>query len=614
MRILLVDDDESLMQLLAESLIKQRYAVDLAVDGETAQEFLSLFTYDLVVLDRQLPDSDGIALCEQLRQNGFRSPILMLTASDASVDKVTAFDSGADDYVVKPFDFDELCARIRALLRRDSQTPSSVLSWGELSLHPDTFEVFYGDQMLHTTPKEYALLELFMRHTNRVFSLDAIIENLWSFDDPPSGDAVRTHIKGLRQKLKAGGAPKDFIETVYGLGYRLKPIDDEPLDTMTHSSASVLSKPQIAAAVAKTWETHRETMQERLSVLEAAAAALDMGQLGADLQQAGRSHAHKLAGSLGCFGFSEGSRLARELEHLLQLEVPLSDQHAPKVSTLVQSLRDNLNQDLQHRVMEDAIASAPQILAIGVHQDTLPALITEALTVGIQCSACADVAQARERLKTIAPNGILLWLDESAFGEAIKLLEAIAQRTDPISVLIITDIQDFQKRLQLVQHGIDHILPVAATPQFIMHTAQHALHAISSALKVVIVDDDPQILEFVRTVLAPWGLKLTTLEHPDQLWQTLETIQPDLLILDIEMPQASGLELCQVLRADERWRQLPILFLTVHEDEHTQHQAFTVGADDFVSKAAIAAELPTRILNRLRRSSDGHSWPQGMSS
>ena len=130
----------------------------------------------------------------------------------------------ADDYVVKPFNFDELCARIRALLRRDSHVSTSDLHWGDLTLKPDTFEVFYSEHQLHTTPKEYALLELFLRHPHQVFSLDAIIEDIWSFEDPPSGDVVRTHIKGLRQKLKAGGAPKNFIETVYGLGYRLKAI------------------------------------------------------------------------------------------------------------------------------------------------------------------------------------------------------------------------------------------------------------------------------------------------------------------------------------------------------------------------------------------------------
>ncbi|MEO1523136.1 MAG: response regulator [Cyanobacteria bacterium J06633_2] len=604
MRILLVDDDESMMELLAESLVKQRYAVDLAVDGESAQEFLALFDYDLIVLDMLLPDVDGVSLCKQFRREGFSGPILMLTASDLSSDKVNALDSGADDYVVKPFDFDELCARIRALFRRETQAPSSVLSWGDLSLHPDTFEVFYDDQKLHTTPKEYALLELFLRHTNRVFSLDAIIENLWSFDDPPSGDAVRTHIKGLRQKLRAGGAPKDFVETVYGLGYRLKPLSPEV--SSSPSSAKAVTKkianPEIAAAVAKAWETYRDTMQERLSVLEATAAALDMGKLGTDLQQAGRSHAHKLAGSLGCFGFSEGSRFARELEHLLQLEIPLSNHHASRVSTLVRNLRQNLNHNPNPTVMSEAIASGPRLLAIGAGEALNPILATDALTIGMQCSACSNVTQAHNILQTNPPDGILLWLHDDNLFDTIEFLEAIAQCLDSVPLLVITDIQDFQRRLTLVQHGVDHILPTSATPQHIIRAAQQSLQTTRAAYNVVVVDDDDQILDFLKMVLSPWGLHLITLDNPERLWHTLETVHPDLLILDVEMPQANGLDVCQVLRADERWQQLPILFLTGHEDASTQHHAFTVGADDFVSKSEIATELPTRILNRLRRS------------
>ncbi|MEB3211049.1 MAG: response regulator [Leptolyngbyaceae bacterium] len=604
MRILLVDDDESLMSVLAESLIKQRYAVDLAVDGETAQEFIELFDYDLIVLDMLLPDSHGVSLCKQLRQKGLSRPILMLTASDSSTDKVNALDSGADDYVVKPFDLDELLARIRALLRRDTLIPPSILSWGELNLHPDTFEVFYQDQKLHTTPKEYALLELFLRHTHRVFSLDAIIENLWSFDDPPSGDAVRTHIKGLRQKLRACGAPKDFIETVYGLGYRLKPFAPEASSAPSSAKAEKEKtvQPEIAAAVAKAWEAHRETMQERLNVLEATAAALVEGKLSAELQQSGRSHAHKLAGSLGCFGFSEGSRLARELEKILQLDVPLSHHHVSKVSILVRDLRQNLNQDPSHTVISEAIASAPELLAIGAEASLKPTLATYALTLGMGFSTCSNIAQATDQIKTHPPNGIVLWLDENTMPDTLELLGAIAQHPDPIPTLVVTDIQDFQQRLQLVQQGVDHILPMSATPQHIIHAAQHALQTARPVYSILIVDDDRQILNFVKTVLSPWGFQITTIDTPDQLWSKLEAIHPDLLILDVEMPQVSGLELCQVLRADERWQQLPILFLTVHEDAKTQHQAFTIGADDFVSKSAIATDLPTRIFNRLRRS------------
>ncbi|MEM6351698.1 MAG: response regulator, partial [Cyanobacteria bacterium P01_D01_bin.14] len=164
-----------------------------------------------------------------------------------------------------------------------------------------------------------------------------------------------------------------------------------------------------------------------------------------------------------------------------------------------------------------------------------------------------------------------------------------------------SDIQDFQQRLQLVQQGAERILPPATAVSHIVKDVRQLLQAGNAARRVVIVDDDPEVLEFVTTILAPWGFQLTALERPTQLWQTLDKLRPDLLILDVEMPEASGLELCQVLRADDRWRHLPILFLTAHEDINTQQQAFNVGADDFVSKATMAADLPGRILNRLKR-------------
>ena len=604
MRILLVDDDEALMETLAEGLIKQRYAVDVAVNGEMAQEFFGLFSYDLIVLDMLLPDIDGISLCRQLRQRGAASPILMLTAKDDSTDKVRALDAGADDYVVKPFDFEELCARIRALLRREILVATSILRWGDLSLTPDTFEVFYKDHQLHTTPKEYALLELLLRHPSQVFSLDAIIDNIWSFEDPPSGDAVRTHVKGLRQKLKAGGAPKDFIETVYGLGYRLKPLI--PVATIPENQSVLESeKPtssDIKAAVAKAWEKHRGTMQERLSILEATAVALKSGQLSAELQQAGQTQAHKLAGSLGCFGFVEGSRLARELEHLLQLNRPLEEQQASRVFTLIQSLRQNLTSGSNGQTISAAIASAPQLLVVGADIPLSQGLTTAAAAVSLRSLVAVNLAAAHTVLQSQPLAAVLLWLDEAHFEAGMSLLRAIAECPEKTVVLIVTDIHDFQQRLQMVQQGADIILPTSTTPQHVIETVQQILQADSAAFKVVVVDDDVQVLDLLQSILSPWGIQLTALEDPAQLWKTLETVQPHLLVLDVEMPESNGLELCQVLRADEQWQHLPVLFLTVHEDHKTQQQAFNVGADDFICKSAVTTELPTRILNRLKRS------------
>ncbi|MEL6880551.1 MAG: response regulator transcription factor, partial [Cyanobacteria bacterium J06607_10] len=206
MRILLVDDDERLMQVLAERLIQQRYAVDIAVDGSSAQTYTDLFDYDLIVLDLMLPDGDGIRFCQEFRTAGYTNPLMILTARGSTAEKVRALDAGADDYVVKPFDFDELCARIRALLRRENQGLPTVLSWGLLRLDPSTCETTYQDRPIRLTPKEFSMMELFLRHPSRVYSLGTIIDDLWSFESPPSEDAVRTHIKGLRRKLKGVGA------------------------------------------------------------------------------------------------------------------------------------------------------------------------------------------------------------------------------------------------------------------------------------------------------------------------------------------------------------------------------------------------------------------------
>mgnify|MGYP002777063203 CR=1 FL=1 len=222
MRILVVEDDVQLADMLSEALLDRQYVVDVARDGETAWNFLETLEYDLVVLDVTLPKLDGVQLCQRLRQHNVTLPILMVTARDTIADKITGLDAGADDYVVKPFNLQELMARIRALLRRGLVSSSPGLAWGALHLNASTFEVSYAERSLQLTPKEFALLELLISNGRRVLSRTGIIEHLWSLDHPPTEETVKSHIKGLRQKLKLAGAPDDLIETVHGLGYRLK--------------------------------------------------------------------------------------------------------------------------------------------------------------------------------------------------------------------------------------------------------------------------------------------------------------------------------------------------------------------------------------------------------
>ncbi|MBR8837801.1 MAG: response regulator transcription factor [Stigonema ocellatum SAG 48.90 = DSM 106950] len=224
MRILIVEDDVQLAEMLTEALTTYQYVVDVVRDGKAASDWVESLEYDLIVLDVTLPKLDGVTFCKQLRHRNSTLPVLMLTARDTIADKIVGLDAGADDYVVKPFDLQELMARIRALLRRGGipATATSTLSWGSLSLNSSTYEVTYEKHALCLTPKEYALLDLLVSNGRRVLSRSGIIERIWSLSDPPSEETVKSHIKSLRMKLRAVGAPEDLIETVHGLGYRLK--------------------------------------------------------------------------------------------------------------------------------------------------------------------------------------------------------------------------------------------------------------------------------------------------------------------------------------------------------------------------------------------------------
>lgn len=225
MRILLVEDDSRLADSLAEVLLAQRYIVDLARDGEAGWQQLTSAPYDLILMDVTLPKLDGLGLCGRMRDRGLTTPVLMLTARDTSSDKVLGLDAGADAYMVKPFHLEELLAQVRALLRRGQTSFTPVLIWGPLSLDPASYDVTYHRTPLRLTPKEFALLEALLRYGRRVLSRTAIIDQIWHWQEAPEDNTIKSYIKTLRAKLREAGAPKDLIETVHGLGYRLKVLD-----------------------------------------------------------------------------------------------------------------------------------------------------------------------------------------------------------------------------------------------------------------------------------------------------------------------------------------------------------------------------------------------------
>jgi DNA-binding response OmpR family regulator len=220
-RILLVEDEQALAVVLKRGLQENGYAVDTAGDAEEGLAFVSSEPYDLVILDVMLPDLDGFSLCRQLRADEHSMPVLMLTARDAIEDRVAGLDSGADDYLVKPFDPRELLARVRALLRREPVRRDPVLRIADIELDTATHEVRRGRRAVELTTREYAILELFVRNTNRVLSRDEIAEHIWAFDFTAMSNIIDVYVGNLRRKLWDDAEPR-LLRTVRGIGYLMR--------------------------------------------------------------------------------------------------------------------------------------------------------------------------------------------------------------------------------------------------------------------------------------------------------------------------------------------------------------------------------------------------------
>jgi two-component system response regulator MprA len=221
-RILVVEDEARIASFISRGLRLEGYQVDVAPDGETALDKAFTHAPDLIVLDVMLPDIDGLEVCRQLRMTGADEPVLMLTAKDAIPDRVAGLDAGADDYLVKPFAFDELLARIRALLRRTLPANSNApLEFADLELDPTSRQARRGEREIELTAKEYEVLELFMRHPRQVLTRDIIYDRIWGYDFGGESNIIDVYVRYLRAKLEAEGEPR-LIHTLRGVGYVLR--------------------------------------------------------------------------------------------------------------------------------------------------------------------------------------------------------------------------------------------------------------------------------------------------------------------------------------------------------------------------------------------------------
>ena len=225
MRLLLVEDDPNLGRFVQKGLQEERYAVDVAMDGEEGLFLATVTQYDLIILDIMLPKLDGLGVCRKLRDERKTTPILMLTARESLEDKVAGLDTGADDYLTKPFAFTELLARVRALLRRGSVMPAGRFKALDLELDPVSHRVWRAGQEITLTNKEFALLEFLLRNANQVLTRTGIIEHVWDVHYDSMTNIVDVHIRALRAKIDRNFSPP-LIHTVRGVGYVLKTEED----------------------------------------------------------------------------------------------------------------------------------------------------------------------------------------------------------------------------------------------------------------------------------------------------------------------------------------------------------------------------------------------------
>ncbi len=615
MKIILVEDDEPASAALSVALRKQNYSVEAAADGETALELAMMLECDLILLDLVIPKLDGISLCRKLREQGYQKPILLLTAKDSPQDIVTGLDAGADDYVVKPYNLSELMARIRALLRRGTTPVTETLTWLDLCLNPVSGEVTWNGQPLGVTATEYKLLELFLRNPQRVFSRSAIIDRLWSFDDSPTENAVTVHIKDLRQKFKAIGIDNDPIETVYGLGYRLKPATEPNPETPETETAPGSKTPtpgkklQAIASIAQILEKYRPRLNQQIALLRQTYNALAAGKLTDELQERAIQDAHKLAGSLGPFGYLEGSNLARKIEYLLMSQTPLGTAETQQLEQLTRALSEELTKPPTEITLEiPSPAPARTLLVVDSDPAIASALNAQAANLGMGVESALTVSAARNAIAQTTPDLILLDIacpeTSTSPGEkaGLRWLQEVAHQFPTLPILVFTALDNLPDRVAVSRcGGRGFLLKPADSDQILKAIAQVLPPKATPEAKVLIVDDDPAALAVMKELLQPWGLEVTTLDNPEKFWEILTAVAPDLLILDLEMPKFNGIDLCQVVRQDPNWGDLPILVVTAHTDAQSLRQVFAVGADDFIGKPIVGPELVTRITSRIER-------------
>lgn len=359
--------------------------------------------------------------------------------------------------------------------------------------------------------------------------------------------------------------------------------------------------------LAAIWERSREILQAQVEVIERAVVAGIERRLDAGAQSDAAREAHKLAGSLGTFGYHEGSRLARALELTLAPAEPLDAGQALGLSRLVMELQAEMARPLNAPDAPLPTGAAPTaLLVLDADADRGRRVVEAAAAHGLPAAVAPSLEAAREMVDTSRPEAVVVDTGAGGFAaesdELASFLTDLAGRRPAVAVVVLVERADAGERVQAARTGARVILQKPVPPEMVVQAVSRMLARGRSTATVLVVDDDPTLLVLVGEILAARGFAFESLGDATGLWPALEAVEPDLLLLDNDMPGLDGVSLCQAIRADDRWARLPVVFLSGSGSPEVVRAMFAAGADDFVPKPLSVDDLVTRVANRIQRS------------
>jgi diguanylate cyclase (GGDEF)-like protein len=356
------------------------------------------------------------------------------------------------------------------------------------------------------------------------------------------------------------------------------------------------------------WQQHRAGALERVGLIERAAEALAAGELDEQLRVQAQHAAHALIGSVGTFGFIHASEAAREIE--LELADP-DPAHTPAMSILIAAVRRELQNEAQGavRLPQSIQRSEPaedrlRVLVVDDDRQLCERIAAEARTREVHCDVATSPQEARALCAECSPAIVLLDLTfpPNGMADAYALLSELSSATPPIPVLVLTGTGTFTDRVEAARRGSRAFLAKSLMPADVLDAVEQFLARDRlAATRVLVVDDDPAMLDAIRALLQSHDLEVSTLNDPLRFWEKLDEVTPELLILDIEMPGINGPDLCRTVRNDPRWSRLAVIFVTARTDPASVEAVFKAGADDYIAKPIVGAELINRVANRLER-------------